>query len=314
MSTQSGITPSSEFLESFKKFVEDEAPILTAEIIKEVIEVGDVITATPLSKAFDALQSQLDDSTPKYIVVRHADNNVYTFISYVPDYAAVKDKMLYASSKNTLIRQLGSELFAHTLFLNSLDEVSYEHWKYSVSGGSSNALSKEEKALNEVKELELDAKIQSAQKRKLVAPTNSLNFKLHANAEVPVEEGHLYSFNIDLNTEEVFLSNSASLNDAKELPSLISRDYPQYNLLKLNGKTYFIFSCPSGSKVKERMMYASNKNSLINHFKQSNTIDKSIEIGDADELELSEFSNEKKVEEDQGHLKFSRPSRPGRRR
>jgi hypothetical protein len=319
MSTQSGITSSPELLEAFKKFVEDKGSILIAEIVKETIELADIIPGgSSLQGDFETLRNQLDDSNPKYIVVKHDDSNgIFTFISYVPDYAAVKDKMLYASSKNSLIRQFGSDMFPHILFLNSLEEVSYDGWKYSVSDGTQKEiLSTQEKELQKIKDMELDTMIQSTQKKKLVVASNSLNFKLHSNADVDIEAGRLYSFNIDLNTEEVFLSNTVPLSSANELISLIALDYPQYNIIKLNGKTFFIFSCPSGSKVKERMVYASNKNSVINHFKQTCGIDKSIEVGDATELELSGFSGDvdRAADDVKSNLKFNRPSRPGRRR
>lgn len=318
MSTQSGITASPKLLSSFREFLEGSEPILTAEIVNESVQLGDIVPGSSLSSAFDNLRGLLHDSKAQYVVVKHGtDGNVCTFISYVPDYAAVKDKMLYASSKNMLIRQLGPELFPHILFLNSLEDVTYDHWKYSVSDGShGEVMSAEEKELQEINEREFDTKIQSTLKKPLFAPANSLNFKIHDNAaDVTVEEGQLYSFNIDLNTEEVFLSNSAPVKSAKELPSLIASDYPQYTIARLNGKTFFIFSCPSGSKVKERMIYASNKNSLINHFKRTCGIDKSLEAGDAGELELSEFeARSEDPAETPSALKFSRPPRAGRRR
>ncbi|ONH67624.1 Twinfilin-1 [Cyberlindnera fabianii] len=263
MSTQSGITPSEDLINSFKTFVSRNEPILIAEITQEVIELSEIINGgSSLQSDFSTLSSKLSDSEPKYIIIKHENNDdLYTFISYVPDYAAVKDKMLYASSKNTLIRQLGSELFANTL---------------------------------------------------------DFSFKFNDNTDFEFEENTLYSFNIDLETEEVFLSDTKAIKDPKEIVNDISPAYPQYNLIKINGKTVFIYSCPSGSKVKERMVYASNKLGVLNHFKKTTPIDKSLEVGDAVELELSEFEKEDETDKlasnIQSNLKFSRPTRPGRRK
>lgn len=321
MSTQSGITPSEDLINSFKTFVSRNEPILIAEITQEVIELSEIINGgSSLQSDFSTLSSKLSDSEPKYIIIKHENNDdLYTFISYVPDYAAVKDKMLYASSKNTLIRQLGSELFANTLFLNSQDEISYTNWKDIVSEGSTkDLLSSKEQELEDIKQQEFDTALSQGSKKKLVSHSSDFSFKFNDNTDFEFEENTLYSFNIDLKTEEVFLSDTKAIKDPKEIVNAISPAYPQYNLIKINGKTVFIYSCPSGSKVKERMVYASNKLGVVNHFKKTTPIDKSLEVGDAVELELSEFEKEDEADKlasnIQSNLKFSRPTRPGRRK
>ena len=49
-------------------------------------------------------------------------------ITYVPDTAPVRSKMLFASTRLTLVRELGSEKFAETRFVTSKGELGEEGW------------------------------------------------------------------------------------------------------------------------------------------------------------------------------------------
>ncbi|CCH46013.1 Twinfilin-2 [Wickerhamomyces ciferrii] len=319
MSAQSGISASAELSESFKTFIDKKQSILLAYIYDEEVKLSNIIEgSSSLKNDFNELKDLVDDSKPQYIIIKHDYNDkLYSFVSFVPDYAAVKDKMLYASSKNTLIRALGSEFFTHILFWNSVDEVSYENWKQSASGdAASNSLSTSEKELQDVKDLEFETVVNTSTKRQLVNHKNELSFKFNPNAKINPEANTLYSFNIDIPKEEIFLSNTSSVSTPKDLLTTISSESPQFNIVKFSTKTFFIYTCPSGSKVKERMIYASNKQGVINHFKQFFTIDKALEAGDAIELELSEFGSENENEDSSAATKpkFNRPTRPGRRR
>lgn len=318
MSTQSGIEPTEGLLDAFKSFLSERQSILTAYIIEETIELAEIINDLSIKDSIISLKSKLNDSNPQYILIKNdTDDDLYTFIAYVPDYAAVKDKMLYASSKNSLIRNLGSEYFSNVLFWNDLSEVDYESWIHSITSDSSKiSLSNEEKELEKLKNLELNTALSQSSKKKLINHSNEFSFKFHENTnDLELNEGDLLSFNIELPNEEIFLSNTEKISNSNDIPTKISSDFPQFNLLKFKNKNYFIYSCPSGSKVKERMIYASNKQGVINHFKEIfNSIEKSIEIGDPIELELSEFNDENSNNNKTSKVAFARPSRPGRRR
>lgn len=342
MSTQSGITPSQSLLTAFKEFVNNKddisTSILIAHIENESIELTKVLSNNAsLSQAFVQLQNELTDSTPRYIIIpkenASSGSGYHTFVSYVPDFSAVKEKMLYASSKNTLIRSLGSEYFNDIIFVNGMEEVNYENYKATVNDDISGAthaaaagLSNREQELAKIKNDEMNTLLQTStnSRRQLVTHQNDFSFKFNRNTELgDLEEGQLNSLNIDLQTEEVFLSNQQQITGIESLLTAISPDYPQFNVLKNKGKVFFIYSCPSGSKVKERMVYASNKQGVLNHLKnQGISVEKSLEVGDAVELELSELEPETVAAEGEDgsaasgtvkNLKFNRPSRPGRR-
>ena len=97
----------------------------------------------------------------------------------------------------------------------------------------------------------------------------------------------LISFNIDTTKELLTLKSIDTQIEINQLIDTLnnhtsSRISPQYILYNYQiGKLAFIYSCPSGSSVKDRMIYASFKNSLINHLNQlikSTNIDDDIII------------------------------------
>ncbi|KAH3671992.1 hypothetical protein WICMUC_004499 [Wickerhamomyces mucosus] len=343
MSAQSGIIPSKNLLLKFKEFINSQSSILIANITNESIQLIEIIEGSNnLSNDFIELKSKLSESIPRYIIIKSELNNnnkndvavsnldnYYTFISYVPDYSSIKEKMLYASSKTSLIKHLGSEYFNNILFLNDIDEIDYNNYKNSIGNeidNDLNSLSNREQELQNIKNAELNTLITSStnSKRQLITHQNQFSFKFNENIKIDFDNNILYSFNINIDKEEIYLSNQQKISQPKDLLLKISSNFPQYNLIKFQDYEFFIYSCPSGSKVKERMIYASNKQAIINYLTKinngnSNNVLKTFEIGDPIELELSEFeiqnNNNEIINNDKtnNNLKFNRPTRPGRR-
>lgn len=77
---------------------------------------------------------------------------------------------------------------------------------------------------------------------------------------------------------------------------------------------YFIYSCPTQSKVKDRTVYSSSKNSLLSHVTSLGiNVEANMEVSDVSDLTssyLHEYFHPKKVVE-QVVKKPTRPGRPG---
>ena len=63
----------------------------------------------------------LDETTPSYILIRLDDkantgNYNWLFLSYVPDNAKVRDKMIYASTRASLTKELGDNHFTDSIY------------------------------------------------------------------------------------------------------------------------------------------------------------------------------------------------------
>ncbi|KAI4133275.1 MAG: hypothetical protein LQ338_000333 [Usnochroma carphineum] len=110
--------------------------------------------------------------------------------------------------------------------------------------------------------------------------------------------------------------------DVTELASKISDTEPRYSFLRytheVDGRQespiVFIYTCPAGSKIKERMIYASFKQHVLDAASQEGgfKVAKKLEASSPSEItpETIEEEFHPKQEQKQG---FARPKRPGRR-
>ncbi|KAK6203112.1 Twinfilin A [Scheffersomyces amazonensis] len=365
MSTQSGITASAELLEAFKSLQSSANP--TPLVVKISSDNTQLIpdsnyslsTSTTLAERFQSLNDHISKEFPQpsYIVVPNIDTN-FIFISFIPDTAPIRQKMLYASTKNTLINALGSNNFGktNTFSWTELEELSYEHYQSSIASqftSKESLLSEDEKILNQINSLQdLSLNIQAKPLASINHHNNDgtnkdkllYNFDDKLNSEFNnlssnTNNSKLITFNIDSKTEQIKLTSSfenisidslISTLESQTSTDLIQPQFSIYNYY--HNKFAFIYSCPSGSKVKDRMVYASSKLGLINYLNQilskdNLSINKSLEVGDLKELELSELEIESEISTpssinsgssnfsnpNSNRLKFTKPKGPRRR-
>ncbi|CUM45739.1 uncharacterized protein AC631_01616 [Debaryomyces fabryi] len=361
MSTQSGIVSSEGLLDTFKNFKSGSFVIKVSSDNTQLI-VDDEFQSkeTDVSKALLELNKYISGIYPHpvYIILALSStlnsNSDYAFISFIPDVAPIREKMLYASTKNTLLTQLGSNNFSksHIFAWTELDELSFENFKHSSEVQEDGPLTHEEKTLQEVNSLQGLTLAESgarrsndtAYKKKLASmhdPSSTsggvLMFTVDSELESEfkvlsqnTDNGKLIIFGINLDNEGMELISSTtgvkSASLVNDLESVTEKRgaHPLFALYNYStNKFAFVYSCPSGSKVKERMVYASNKQGLINHLRDITEsdellIDKIFEIGDLDELEVNELEisqNEEKnpASTTRNGLKFTKPKGPRRR-
>lgn len=345
MSSQSGIVPSDALVASFHAFTtsNDRAILLSIDPKTLSLDISKTISGTSnLNADLDSISEDvLDDVTCYYIVLKYKDDkSKFSFISYVPDNAIVKSKMLYASTKNTLLRSLGNDVvFDPILFINSKDELSSVGWeKIMKSLNDDVPLTESEMTLKNVKENELFLKSSNTKNgltnhpgRQLVSDSSaSLLFKLDDELESLILAGNNSSNNLlslEISNESLRLSKLSSdmtlnvlVDKLEELST--SNIHPLYHIFtNSHNLNYFLLTCPSGSKVRDRMLYASNKQGLLTHLNSNGwKFEKVIEIGDPNELEISELKVNNNDSDDNsstpstnGSLRFAKPKGPKRR-
>lgn len=105
------------------------------------------------------LAPHLQPKEALYILLRRFDTAPYlTAISYVPDAAPVRQKMLFASTRLTLTRELGTEHFRETIFATTADELSAKGFeKHDAHARLEAPLTEEERSLGDVKRAEAEA-------------------------------------------------------------------------------------------------------------------------------------------------------------
>ena len=107
-----------------------------------------------------SLDELLKEDVATYVVIRRYQNapDGFVAVTYVPDKAKVRQKMLFASTRLTLVRELGAERFRETLFATTKDELTAEGWrKHDKHGELKAPLTEEEQTLRGVKEAEAEA-------------------------------------------------------------------------------------------------------------------------------------------------------------
>lgn len=372
MSTQSGISASEELLEAFKEF---NVNTLVVKVDSDNTSlVPDKEFPQPSSQelpdVFESLSQYFEKNHPQpsYIIIPNlSSSNDYIFISFIPDVAPIRQKMLYASTKNTILQQLGSNNFKNILSLSELDELTHDNFvKTSRNNDDTEALTQEEKDLKTLDSLQSLSLTESglrgnqAFKKELASMhnnssspnpsssalgnTGALLFDVDSDLKGEFEgignlkdTKKLITFNIDIAKETVKLTSTKNAVDLSQLIEALklvidsSSPHPQFAIYNYDSnKIAFIYSCPSGSKVKDRMIYASNRQGLISFLKSftNNTdilVEKVLEVGDLDELDLDELrvnsntdasSRNSETESSQStrsNLKFNKPKGPRRR-
>lgn len=346
MATQSGITASDELLESFKSLLSGALVITLNKDSTQLIPDLDYSqpSSADLSPLFESLSEYFEARypTPGYAVI-HKGSGDYIFVSFIPDSAPIRQKMLFASTKNTVLQQLGSSNFGarNILALTDVDELSLSHYEHLTKSDNDALLTSDEKILaqiNSVQNLNLGQSGGQSFKRELPSmhsdqkqSTSGSNLLFKVNSDLENEllgslAGKLVVIKIQKESEVLELVKSESNVTTKTLIASLelavgsSDASPVYALFGYNDKNVaFIYLCPSGSKVKDRMLYAANKQGFLAHLKadhfQENQLDVVLEVGDLDETDISklEEDNSQSSQQSSNNLRFSKPRGPRRR-
>lgn len=106
-----------------------------------------------------ALQEHIKPDAALYVILRRYDDAPrFLAVTYVPDAAPVRQKMLFASTRLTLVRELGTEHFRETIFATTAEELSEQGFKkHDDHTRLAAPLTEEERTLGEVKRAEQEA-------------------------------------------------------------------------------------------------------------------------------------------------------------
>ncbi|KAF8477432.1 hypothetical protein BDZ91DRAFT_709234 [Kalaharituber pfeilii] len=330
---QSGITASQELLDAFKELVSNPSQRgIIAGISSESLVHKHTL---PALGNFDSDLAQLDDilkdNEPAYVILRRyepspsAQADCFVAVTYVPDAANVRQKMLFASTRNTLLRELGTDKFKENIFATMKTELTAEGFqRHDAHEAKPAPLTEEERLLKEVRDLEAEASRGTSARKSHVS--SGISFPLSPEAEFALKTlssataHNLVQLYIDTEKETLELERCESVN-APSLAQAISDSSPRYSFFVFH-HTYedqesspivFIYTCPPSSKIKERMVYASSRSSIISVAENAGLIiSKKLEAASPSEITLELLMDEFHPKE-QTKTSFSRPKRPGRR-
>ena len=131
-------------------------------IKNEQLVPAEIIRSSSLDfyEDINVLESIIMDNEAAYIILRQDHNapDSYIAVTYVPDSANVRSKMLFASTRLTMVRELGTERFRETLFVTTKSELTADGWrKHDMSSEPKAPLTDEEQNLKDIKEAEAEA-------------------------------------------------------------------------------------------------------------------------------------------------------------
>ncbi|KAJ5515873.1 hypothetical protein N7527_007433 [Penicillium freii] len=340
---QSGITVSSELHDAFARFNSDSStfclPVtITAETLTPLAPIS--FQGSPSENAFFSalpqLSSVLQPKTPIYLLLRRpstASTAALIALTYIPSNAPVRAKTLFASTRSTLSRELGTEKFASTVFATEEDEIlGQDAWR-ERDGEGPNAISREdmmgekERELEAVRKAEAEARNGTPGRDIGIGGTFGPGTGSGMRVSMPVDEGAksalrdlrdggLVQLTVDIPTEKIVLADSQSGVEANSVATHISSTSPRYSFYHYPGSdvVIFVYTCPTGSSIKERMLHASSRRNAITVAEQEGLkIEKKIEASGPDEITGDRLQEEVTPARDQGPTRgFARPRRPGR--
>ncbi|KAJ3728671.1 hypothetical protein C8R42DRAFT_706999 [Lentinula raphanica] len=276
MSATSGIGASQDLSSQFSSAVESKSTRFFKVSIQNESLVHD--QSIPIEGSFIddlvKLQELLQDDVPAYVLAKLDEPSTdWLAIYYVPDSAKVRDKMLYASTRASLLKILGSTAFSDSLFATSKSDLTPEaylaHLKHIAAP---KPLSAREQELEDIRLAEMSnapAYEGSRAKTSIVGTGVGLNWTPDVENAVETlgkeDEFGIVILSIDTASESLVLSSTSSQVTVDNLrwnlpssePCFAFFAWPQGYTQPPRREIVFIYSCPSVSPVKHRMLFSS---------------------------------------------------------
>ncbi|EPS32887.1 hypothetical protein PDE_07848 [Penicillium oxalicum 114-2] len=339
---QSGITVSSELHDAFNRFTSDSSifclPVtITAESLTPLTPIafsGSSSSPDAFYTSLSQISSILQPKTPIYLLLRRPLPSKTTLVAltYIPSNAPVRPKMLFASTRSTLVRELGTEKFDDTVFATEEEEiVGREAWSErdgdKAGVGREALMGEKERELEAVRRAEAEARSGTPHRDIGIGGTFRPGTGSGMRVSMPVDEaaksalkeladGGLVQLTVDGSTETITLADKKTEVQSDSVASHISSSSPRYSFYHYPGSdvVIFIYTCPTGSSIRERMLHASSRrNAITIAEEEGHKITKKIEASGPDEITGDRLKEEVQPAQDSGPARgFARPRRPGR--
>lgn len=268
----------------------------------------------------------IEENQPCYILYRLDNKNSlgyeWLFISWSPDSAPVRQKMLYASTKATLKQEFGSSQIKEELHGTIMSDITLDGYKRHKKNVAAPApLSMREEELQEIKKTEINTEISISTKQQTLGGVTFPITEATKQAILDMVRGsyNYLQLKIDIPEETIHLVSAENIT-LENLPSKVPSDTARYHLYLFKHthegdyieNIVFIYSMPGyNCSVKERMLYSSCKNPLTETIANLGLeVIKKIEIDSGSEL-TEEFLYEQLHPTNSLHRpKFAKPKGP----
>ncbi|UJR10174.1 hypothetical protein I4U23_014390 [Adineta vaga] len=307
MSHQSGITATDKLREKFADMKDGHIRIVVVVIENEKLVAKEEHNAVrTFTEDFDKMiPSLVDTKRPAYYFVRldtinELSGHGWLLITYIPDEAIVRERMLYASTVATLKREFGFTYITQEFRASSKTEMNSHSFQQHVrTQAAPPPRTMREEEMLEIQQREASADISVDTRH----PTlQGLRFPFDENV---IEAIHLFKnhkvdyiqLEIDHEKECILLSHSESHVTPEHIQKCLPDQQGRYHIYRFKtdhhqkptDSIFFLYSVPGhGSKIKQRMLYASCKESVIDTVEKKYGInfEKKLEICDPTDLTM----------------------------
>jgi twinfilin-like protein len=313
---------SSELHDAFNRFTTDPStfclPVtITGETLTPLTPIyftGSSTSPEAFYTSLSQISSILQPKTPIYLLLRRPLGSKTTLVAltYIPSNAPVRPKMLFASTRSTLVRELGTEKFDDTVFATEEQEiVGRDAWSErdgdKAGVGREALMGEKERELEAVRRAEAEARSGTPQRDIGIGGTFGPGTGSGMRVSMPVAEeaksalkelgdGGLVQLvwdstifykhwiercgrhgfickltfgslmqTVDIPTETITLADNQSGVQPDSVATHISSTSPRYSFYHYPGSdvVVFIYTCPTGSSIRERMLHASSRRNAI---------------------------------------------------
>ncbi|OXU23064.1 twinfilin isoform X2 [Nasonia vitripennis] len=332
MSHQTGIKANDALKKIFAKCRDGKIRVLKVSIENE--ELAPSTSSKPVGKwqnDYDKLIKPLiEENQPAYILYRldtKSPDSGYDWllISWSPDTAPVRQKMLYASTKATLKQEFGSASIKEELHGTVPEDISLDGYhRHKRNDAAPAPLTTAEEELAELKKTTVHTDYSVETRHQTLS---GVAFPVTDEAKQAITDlgkgVHEYvQLKIDTEEEKIHLVMAGEVSLDK-LPTKVPSDsarYHLYNFKHTHEGDYieaivFIYSMPGYScTIRERMLYSSCKAPLLELIQSLGvTIAKKLEIDDGMELTEAFLQDELHPKVNLHRPKFAKPKGPPNR-
>lgn len=321
MSHQTGIVPNAELILFIAKVRDSKVRLFKVSIEKEQLVLStEKEVKSDWKQDFDYVPQLVEEKVPCYLLYR-LDNKEWLLLSYSPDNAPVRQKMLYASTKATLKKAFPCD--SEFLATSKEDATLAGYEAHLRSERAPPPLSMAERELAEIKHSESKSSVGVDSKQATLCGLEMPISDEAIDGFFSLKEGRInyLQIGIDVSNEIIVLHDKATLESGDELKKRIPEGEPRYHLFRFRHihenqiahSTIFLYTIPtSACPVRVKMLYSSCKAPLIKDIegKIEIALARKFEMDDLTELSESYLLDQLYPKSGTGKTRFEKPAGP----
>jgi twinfilin len=297
--------------------------------VEELTLVSHQSVKKDFEKDWDKLiQPEIEKDVPCYLLyrldVKSENGYAWMLITWIPDIATIRQKMIYASTKSTLKLEFGGSNLKEEYHATTPEEMTFAGYqKNKISMSAPTPLTAREEEINELRRTEIKADVSVDTRHQTLGGINCPITEAAKQAIKDLKRGsyNYLQFHIELDKEEIHITKADTI-DVHKLGSQVPTDHARFHLF-LFKHSYdgdylesfvFIYSMPGyNCSVKERMMYSSSKAPFLDTINSLGIdITKRLEVDDASELSEENLIDELHPKKMLHKQQFAKPAPPSR--